>query len=410
MPVENSTPNRAYPLPFADNNLVEDVDRLIVALMGVDLDVANLVTAVATKAAAVHGHTIADTTGLQGALDSKQDLDEKGQANGFASLDATGKVPTSQLPAAVLGAVSYQGVWNAATNTPTIPAASAANKGHYFKVATAGSTNVSGETDWKVGDWIISNGATWDKADHTDQVMSVAGLMGVITAAALKAALEIAIADVSGLQTALSAKADAARKITTSGLATGGGTFQADREIAVAKSTTLQAVAGVDDSTAMTPVRVKEAALTFGGAPHAVLEDRRASGTSGGTFTAGAWQTRTLNTKVRDPSNLISLLSNQFTPSVDGWVEWRAPANQCGGHQSRLYNVTDAVVAGQGTSEITLSASATSQNNSTGGCAVVAGKTYRIEHQCTTTRSGGFGESLGFGGEVYSRLNFWRNG
>lgn len=259
MPVENSTPNRAYPLPFADNNLVEDVDRLIVALMGLDLDVANLITAVATKAAAAHGHTIADTTGLQGALDSKQDLDEKGQANGFASLDATGKVPTSQLPAAVLGAVSYQGVWNAGTNTPTIPAASAANKGHYFKVATAGSTNVSGETDWKVGDWIISNGATWDKADHTDQVMSVAGLMGVITAAALKAALEIAIADVAGLQAALNNKADAARKITTAGLATGGGTFQADREIAVPKSTNPQAVAGTDDTTAMTPIRVAEA-------------------------------------------------------------------------------------------------------------------------------------------------------
>lgn len=406
MPVENSTPNRAYPLPFADNNLVEDVDRLIVALMGVDLDLANLITAVATKAAAVHGHTIADTTGLQGALDSKQDLDEKGQANGFASLDATGKVPTSQLPAAVLGAVSYQGVWNAATNTPTIPAASAANKGHYFKVATAGATNVSGETDWKVGDWIISNGATWDKADHTDQVMSVAGLMGVITAAALKVALEIAIADVSGLQTALNNKADAARKITTAGLATGGGTFQADREIAVAKSTTLQAVAGADDSTAMTPVRVKEAALAFGGTPHAVLEDQKASGTAGGTFTSGAWQTRTLNTKVRDVGSYLTLASNQFTPTVDGWVEFSASGYQCDGNQARLFNVTDNVAVSTGVVAVSGSSAPYAVSYSNGGGPVVAGKTYRIEHRCSST--GSYGPALAFATNVFARVEFWR--
>lgn len=189
MPVENSTPNRGYLLPYATNDLIDDVLRIIAAITGIDLDVATLLTAVAGKAAAEHAHIIANTTGLQAALDSKQGLDEKGQANGFAALDATGKVPTSQLPAAVLGALSYQGVWNANTNTPTIPAASAANKGHFYKVTTSGSTNVSGETDWKVGDWIVSNGATWDKADHTDQVVSVAGLMGAITATALVAAL-----------------------------------------------------------------------------------------------------------------------------------------------------------------------------------------------------------------------------
>lgn len=254
--VENNTPNRGYPLPHASNDLVDDVARLIVAITGIDLDVANLIAAVATKAAAVHSHVIADTTGLSAALDSKQDLDEKGQANGFASLDATGKVPTSQLPSAVLGAMSYQGTWNASTNTPTIPAASAGNRGHYYKVATAGSTNVSGETDWKVGDWIVSNGAAWDKIDNTDQVTSVAGLQGAITAAALKIALAIAVADVTG------AVAET-RSIEAAGLATGGGNLAANRTITVTKSTNAQAVAGVDDTTAMTPVRVKESVREF---------------------------------------------------------------------------------------------------------------------------------------------------
>ena len=39
--------------------------------------------------------------GLQAALDSKQNLDEKGQPNGYASLDSDGLVPASQLPSYV---------------------------------------------------------------------------------------------------------------------------------------------------------------------------------------------------------------------------------------------------------------------------------------------------------------------
>lgn len=53
------------------------------------------------------GHTIANTTGLQTALDGKQavlgftpqDVAQKGQVNGYPSLDGTGKVPAAQLPA-----------------------------------------------------------------------------------------------------------------------------------------------------------------------------------------------------------------------------------------------------------------------------------------------------------------------
>lgn len=137
-------------------------------------------------------------------LAAKQSVSERGQPNGYAALGADGKVPMDQLPAAVLGAVSYQETWDASTNTPAIPAATSANKGHYYKVSVAGATSIDGITDWRIGDWLISNGATWDKIDNTDQVLSIAGLMGAITAAALKTALAIGVADVVGLQSALS--------------------------------------------------------------------------------------------------------------------------------------------------------------------------------------------------------------
>ena len=41
----------------------------------------------------------ADVSGLEAALSGKQDTSAKGQANGYAGLDGTGKVPEAQLPA-----------------------------------------------------------------------------------------------------------------------------------------------------------------------------------------------------------------------------------------------------------------------------------------------------------------------
>lgn len=119
--------------------------------------------------------------GLADELAAKLPAAQKGVANGVASLDGSGKVPTGQLPDSVLGGMAYQGTWNAGTNTPAIPAAAAGNKGNYYVVTTAGSTNIDGITDWKIGDWIVSNGATWDKVDNTDAVVTVNGKTGAVT-------------------------------------------------------------------------------------------------------------------------------------------------------------------------------------------------------------------------------------
>jgi hypothetical protein len=104
----------------------------------------------------------------------------KGVANGVASLDGSGTVPIAQLPAAVLGALSYQGTWNASTNTPTLTS-SVGTKGYYYVVSVAGSTNLNGITDWVVGDWAVFNGTAWQKVDNTDAVTSVNGFTGAVS-------------------------------------------------------------------------------------------------------------------------------------------------------------------------------------------------------------------------------------
>lgn len=122
-------------------------------------------------------------TGLDAALAAKADL-------------VGGVVPLSQLPAAVAGALNYQSAWNASTNSPAIPAAASGNKGWYYKVSTAGATSIDGITDWKVGDFLVSNGATWDKIDNTDPSASILTLAGLDTSSS---------SDVTGSDNVLSA-------------------------------------------------------------------------------------------------------------------------------------------------------------------------------------------------------------
>lgn len=78
------------------------------------------------------------------------------------------------------GGLSYQGTWNASTNTPTL-ASSTGTNGYYYIVATAGSTNLNGITDWQIGDWLLFNGSVWQKIDQTNLVSSVNGQTGVVS-------------------------------------------------------------------------------------------------------------------------------------------------------------------------------------------------------------------------------------
>ena len=112
-------------------------------------------------------------------LDLKVDKSSVGEPNGVASLDATGKIPLSEIPDSIIGQVEYMGTWNAFTNTPTLNPLIPEEKGHYYVVSAAG---VFGGVDYAVGDWIISNGVEWQKVDNTDAVTSVFGRIGAILA------------------------------------------------------------------------------------------------------------------------------------------------------------------------------------------------------------------------------------
>ena len=77
------------------------------------------------------------------------------------------------------GALVYQGLWNASSNSPTLTS-SVGTQGYYYVVSVAGSTNLNGITDWQVSDWAVFNGTIWQKIDNTDGVVSVNGQNGVV--------------------------------------------------------------------------------------------------------------------------------------------------------------------------------------------------------------------------------------
>lgn len=101
-----------------------------------------------------------------------------GAPNGVATLNSSGKVLPSQLPAS--GASVFKGTWNATTNTPTL-VSSVGTTGNYYSVTVAGPTILDGTDSWEIGDQVIFNGTIWQKIPGSPSaVSSVAGRTGDI--------------------------------------------------------------------------------------------------------------------------------------------------------------------------------------------------------------------------------------
>lgn len=106
---------------------------------------------------------------------------EKGIANGVATLDTNGKIPTSQLP---MEALVYCGEWDASTGVfPTVGSGEEGTliSGDFYNVAVGGTID---GVDYEVNDWIIykiiNNVGSWTLKENTNDVHSVNGKTGVV--------------------------------------------------------------------------------------------------------------------------------------------------------------------------------------------------------------------------------------
>lgn len=105
--------------------------------------------------------------------DTQEILANKNQPNGYCGLDSAGKVAVAQLPASILGSLSYQGTFDASGGSyPANP-----SKGYYWVISVQGTL---GGVVYGVNDWLTYDGTNWDKIDNSVAVSSVAGKTGAV--------------------------------------------------------------------------------------------------------------------------------------------------------------------------------------------------------------------------------------
>ena len=120
-----------------------------------------------------NGSAYVQTFPSQALLDTYQLRSEKGAVNGYASLDGSGKVPVSQLPSSIM---EYKGMWNAATNIPTL-ANGTGDTGDVYICNVAGTVNFgAGAITFAVGDYVIYSGSIWQRSS---------GAVGTVTSVAV---------------------------------------------------------------------------------------------------------------------------------------------------------------------------------------------------------------------------------
>jgi len=146
------------------------------------------------------------------------------------------------------------------------------------------------------------------------------------------------------------------------------------------------------------------------------VRDEKTQNTAGGTFTSGAWRTRTLNTVKVNTIGGASLSGNQVTlPAGTYWCDITCPAYYVDNHQARLQSLISPpdIITILGTSETAISSAYGSQTISTirGRFTVAQQVVLEVQHQCKSTRNtNGFGAPANFATEVYAEAVFVREG
>ncbi len=143
-----------------------------------------------------------------------------------------------------------------------------------------------------------------------------------------------------------------------------------------------------------------------------LIQDIKAANTGGGTFTSGAYRTRTLTTEVTDTHSDVVLAANQLTFTAGVYnCSILCPAFFVDYNSARLYNVTDAAVLLPSTNGYTNGSGAgTAWVTIVGQFTIAAAKAVEVQHICATTRaSNGFGVETNLGvSEIYTSAEFWR--
>lgn len=141
-----------------------------------------------------------------------------------------------------------------------------------------------------------------------------------------------------------------------------------------------------------------------------LIRDVKSSGTDGGTFSSGSYQTRDLNEETSDVGGHASIAANQITLAAGTYECFiQCPAVEVDLHKARLQNISDA------TTTIIGSSAKSSDGGDDQGYSMIIGtftiatsKTFEVQHRTSTGKvTIGFGQAVSFGdSEIYTIAQF----
>ena len=144
---------------------------------------------------------------------------------------------------------------------------------------------------------------------------------------------------------------------------------------------------------------------------YAIIADQKGSSSQGGTFSAGAWRTRDLNTEIADADGIVSISSNQFTLGAGSYlIEGYASVYRTNGHQVRLYNITDSAEVAVGCNGMSHSSYYTMNPSTVTGRVTITGSTvFEFQHRCANTvNTYGYGQKISWGTEQYALVEIFK--
>lgn len=183
---------------------ISSSDSILSAIQKLNGNISGLVTGVSSFNTRTGAITLTSSDVTTALTFTPENITHKGVANGYAGLDSSGFVPLAQINPSLIGAVDYQGTWNASTNTPTL-ASGTGTKGFYYIVSVSGTTTLDGISSWAVGDWVIFNGTTWGKVNNVQGITSFSftnsgGFTGTVTNSTTTPALSLVLQNASTSQ------------------------------------------------------------------------------------------------------------------------------------------------------------------------------------------------------------------
>jgi hypothetical protein len=102
-------------------------------------------------------------------------LTQRAVANGVATLGIDGRLTTDQIPSSLVGAIVFQGGWNAANNTPTLSNGTGVT-GYQYIVTIGGTQNLgAGNVTYVSGDTVTYGGNVWNRVEASSPISSVSG-------------------------------------------------------------------------------------------------------------------------------------------------------------------------------------------------------------------------------------------